>query len=266
MTGAAIGLELRRSRTLVLWLGIVTALYAGLISLFYANVAENAAEWEKLLEVYPKEIMLAFGIEGNFADPGVFLGSYVYGFLWPFVAAISAIVLGTRVAADVDRGFADVVLATPLDRRRHLVASIAVQLVAIALLALVMVGFILLADLLIEPDFPAANVALSAIHMTAFGIAIAGVTTLLAVLLLDRGRAAAIAAGVIIVMYLLNVIAAIAPDYDQLAVLSAFRYLGVKELIAEGTYPFESSLLFLAVGVGGWVFALLAFRNRDLAA
>jgi beta-exotoxin I transport system permease protein len=266
MTGAAIALEIRRSRTLVFWLGIVTALYAGFISLFYANVADNAEQWKKLLEVYPKELMLAFGIEGNFADPGVFLGAYVYSFLWPFIGSIAAIALATRVAADVDRGFADVVLATPLDRRRQLLASIVVQVAAIAFLAVVMVAFILLADLVIEPNFPADRVALSAVHATAFGVAIAGVTTLLAVLLLDRGRAAAIAAGALVVMYLLNVVAAIAPEYRELGVVSAFRYLDLKGLVSTGAYPVENSLLFLAVGIGGWVLALLAFRSRDLAA
>jgi ABC-2 type transport system permease protein len=266
MTLTAIALDLRRSRTLVFWLGIVTALYAGFISLFYANVAENAEQWEKLLEVYPKEIMLAFGIEGSFADPGVFLSGYVFNFLWPFVGAIAAIVLATRVAADVDRGFTDIVLATPLDRRRQLVASIVVQVVAIGFLAVVMIAFILLADLLIEPNFPAGRVAVSAVHATAFGLAIAGATTLLSVLLLDRGRAAAIAAGVLVIMYLLNVVAAIAPDYENLAIVSAFRYLDLKGLISTGTYPVGNSLLFLAVGVGGWGLALLAFRNRDLAA
>jgi len=117
MTVAAFSLDLRRSRTLVTWLAVITAAYAGFISIFYTNVVENAAQFEQLLEAYPKELLAAFGIgEGSFADPGIFLTGYIYNFLWPLVAAIVAIAVATRVAGDAGRGFLDVVLSTRLSR------------------------------------------------------------------------------------------------------------------------------------------------------
>ena len=89
MTGAAFALDLRRSRTLIIGLVAVTALYAGFISVFYTNVVENAEQFESLLDAYPKELLVAFGLgEGSFADPGIFLSGYVFNFLWPLVAAI----------------------------------------------------------------------------------------------------------------------------------------------------------------------------------
>jgi ABC-2 type transport system permease protein len=266
MNLTAFRLELRRGRTLLTWLAIVTALYAGFITLFYANVAQNAAAFEDLLKLYPKELMLAFGIEGNFADPAVFLTGYVFNFLWPFIGAIAAIVLATRVAADADRGFLDIALATPIARVRYLAASIVTQVVGLTVLAVAMIAAIVAADLFIEPDFPTGNIVLSILPSLAFGVAIAGPSTLLAVLLLDRGRAAGIAAGVIVLMYLLNVIAAIAPDYDALAAVSAFHYFDLKGLIRSGEYPVGDTLVFLVVGGVGWLLSLLAFRRRDLAA
>ncbi len=266
MNATPLRLELRRSRMLVLALAVVTALYAGFITVFYTNVAENAAEFEKLLEVYPKEIMLAFGIEGDFADPGVFLGAYVFNFLWPLVAAIGAISLATRVAADADRNFLELPLSTPVTRGRYLLASIATQVVGIAILAVVMVGAILVADLLIEPDFPTGRVALATLHAVAFGVAIAGPTTAAAVAFLDRGRAAALVAGILIVMYLLNVIAQLAPELEAASTLSAFRYFALKELLDTGRYPLADSLLFGSIGIPGWVLAVWLFRRRDLVA
>jgi ABC-2 type transport system permease protein len=258
-------LDLRRSRALLGWLVVITAAYAGFITVFYTNVAENAEEFEKLLEVYPKELLVAFGIEGNFADPGVFLSGYVFSFLWPLIAAIGAIALATRVAADADRGFLDIVLATRLPRVRHLAASIGSQALGIALLAATMVGAIALADLLIEPDFPTARVLAAGVHAFAFGAAIAGPATLLAVAFLDRGRAAGVVAGVLVLMYLLNVVAALAPEVDALATISAFRYFDVRDLIGAGAYPVADSLLLGGVGVAGWALSLVAFRRRDLA-
>ncbi|HEU0236286.1 MAG TPA: hypothetical protein VFR14_07600 [Candidatus Limnocylindrales bacterium] len=266
MSARALLLDLRRSRTLLGWLVVITAAYAGFITVFYTNVAENAEEFEKLLEVYPKELLIAFGIEGNFADPGVFLSGYVFSFLWPLIAAIGAIALATRIAADVDRGFLDIVLATRLPRVRHLAASIGSQALGIGLLAGTMVGAIVLADLLIEPDFPTARVLAAGVHAFAFGAAIAGPATLFAVVFLDRGRAAGIVAGVLVLMYLLNVVAALAPEVDALATISAFRYFDVRDLIGDGAYPVGDSLLLGGVGAAGWALSLLVFRRRDLAA
>jgi ABC-2 type transport system permease protein len=267
MTGTAFGLDLRRSRTLIVGLVVVTALYAGFISIFYTNVVENAEQFESLLDAYPRELLVAFGLgEGSFADPGIFLSGYVFSFLWPLVAAIAAIVLGTRVASDANRGFLDVVLATPLRRVHHLLGSIGTQLVAIAIVALAMVAGVFVGDLLIEPNFPEDRVALSALHSLAFGAAIAGPTTLLAVVLLDRGRAAGIAAGVLVVMYLFNVVAALAPDVDWLSSLSAFRYFNLQGLIGRGEYPVSDSLLLGLIALAGWTAAIVAFRRRDLSA
>ena len=267
MTGSAFGLDLRRSRTLIVALVVVTALYAGFISVFYTNVVENAEQFEALLDAYPRELLVAFGLgEGSFADPGIFLSGYVFNFLWPLVAAIGAIAIATRVASDANRGFLDVVLSTPLRRVEHLLGSIGTQLSGLAILAVAMVMGVFVGDLLIEPNFPEDRVALSALHALAFGAAIAGPSTLLAVVLLDRGRAAGIVAGVLVVMYLFNVVAALAPDVDWLASLSVFRYFNLQGLISRGDYPIRDSLLLGAIAVAGWATAIMAFRRRDLAA
>jgi len=262
----AFRLELRRGRMLVFWIGLLSALYAGFITLFYPTIIENSADFEKMLEVYPKELMAAFGIVGSLSDPGVFLNSYIFQFLWPLVAAIVAIILATRVAADSASGFLELPLSTRLPRLRYLSATIVGQIIALAVLAAVTVGSIWAVDLLIAPDFPIDRLALAGVHSLAMGLAIAGPTTLLAIVFLDRGRAGGLAAGILVQMYLANVIAQLSPDLTWLANLSAFHYFDLKPVIDTGTYPTADSALFLAVAIGGWILALLAFRRRDLAA
>jgi hypothetical protein len=262
----ALRLELRRGRLLVLWMAVLSALYAGFITLFYPTIIENAADFEKMLEMYPKELMAAFGIVGSLSDPGTFLNSYIFQFLWPLVAAIAAIFLATRVAVDADRGFLELPLSTRLPRLRYLGATIVGQVVALTVLAAVTIASIWAVDLLIEPDFATDRLVLSGVHALAMGLAFAGPTTLLAVLFLDRGRAGGLAAGILILMYLANVIAQLSPELAWLANLSAFHYFDLKPVIDSGTYPVGDSALYLAFAVGGWVLALVAFRRRDLAA
>ena len=64
--------------------------------------------------------MAAFGITGDLGDPGMFINSYIFQFLWPLVAAIVAILLATRVAVDAESGFLELPLSTRLPRLRYL--------------------------------------------------------------------------------------------------------------------------------------------------
>lgn len=262
----AFRLDLRRSRMLVLWIGLVSLLYAGVMTAFFPTIKDNAAEFAKMLEIYPKELMAAFGISGSLGDPGVFLNSYIFQFLWPLVAAIVAILAATRLAADADRGFLELPLSTRLPRVRYLTAVVVSQVVAVAVVAAATVAGVVLVDLFIAPDFDWARLGLAGVHALAFGIAIAGVTTFLAVVFLDRGRAGGLAAAILIVMYLLNVVAQLSKDVDWVARFSAFHYFDLRQLIDSGTYPVADSALFLVVAVAGWVLAAIAFRRRDLAA
>jgi ABC-2 type transport system permease protein len=210
--------------------------------------------------------MAAFGISGSLGDPGTFLNSYVFQFLWPLLSAVAAIIMATRVAVDADRGFLELPLSTRLPRLRYLSATIGAQAVGMAILATVTIAAVWIVDLAIEPDFAIDRLALAGVHAFALGVAICGVTAFLAVVLLDRGRAGGVAAGILIVMYLINVVAQLAPDLRWMASFSAFHYFDLKHVIDSGEYPLADSTLYMVVAVLGWALALLAFRRRDLAA
>lgn len=259
-------LELRRGRSLVLWVAVVAMFYAGFITAFYPTIRANAAEFEKMLAIYPKELMAAFGISGSLGDPGTFVNSYIYQFLWPLVAAIAGIFMATRLAADADTGFLDLPLSSRLPRVRYLASAIAAHVVGLAILTALTVGSIVVVDRVVGPHLDAMRLALSGVHAFLFAAAVAGVTTVLAVVLLDRGRAGGIAAGILIVMYLLNVVAQLSPDFRDLERLSAFHYFDLREVVGNGVYPLGDSLVFLAFALGGWLLALILFRRRDLAA
>jgi hypothetical protein len=263
---SALILEVRRGRMVVLSVGLVAVLYAGGITLFYPVVLDHAAEYEQLMSIYPKELMVAFGIQGSLGDAGTFFNSYVFQFLWPLVAAIAAIALGTRIAADAESGFLDLPLSTRLPRLRYLASAIVSQVLSLGAIALMMIGAIVIADLLIKPDFPTGRIVLAGVHALAMALAIAGVATLLAIAFLDRGRAGGLVAGILIVMYLLNVLAALSPDMAGLGQLSAFRYFNLRDLIDGGAYPIGDTLLYLAVAIAGWLLSFVAFHRRDLAA
>jgi ABC-2 type transport system permease protein len=266
MTGAMVRLELRRTRSLVGGLVAIIVLYAGAIAAFYPTIRSNTAAVDAYMQAFPKGFLAAFGMTGSLSDPGVFYGTYIGSFLWPVAAAMVGIVLASRpVAADLDRGYLELTLATPVSRTRLLTVAIAGQVAAISVLAVVMIGSVLAGGAAVNAGFDAGRFLLPLPTTIAFGAAIAGPTTLASVITLSRGRSAGIAAGVLIVMYLIRILVGIQPDLGWLGGLSLFQYGDPGRIVASGTLPPGDTLVLTGIGVVGWVAAVVLFRRRDLA-
>jgi ABC-2 type transport system permease protein len=264
---AIFDLDLRRSRSLLLWGSAVSAGYASVMALIYPTVHANAARIDDYIKIFPKEMMAAFGVHGSLADPGIFFNTYIATFLWPLVAAIIGIVLATRpIGADLDRGFLELVVSSPLPRRRYLAVSILGQLLVTTVVAAATIAGVLIVGALVGAGFPADRFLLAIPFMASFAWAIAGFATLLSVVTLSRGTAGGITVGVLLAMYLANLISAIEPKLAWLADVSVFGHFNAERLIADGAIPWGEIGVFVAIAGGCWLLAVALFGWRDLAA
>ncbi|HYO43265.1 MAG TPA: ABC transporter permease subunit [Candidatus Limnocylindrales bacterium] len=263
----AFRMELRRNRSLTVWLGVMLLGYGAVMGAMYPVMVENDEVFKAYMASFPKELLAAFGMTGSLSDPGVFYTTYIASWLWPIMAAIAALLIGTRaVAADLDRGFLDLPLSTRVSRTRYLGASIAGQAIVMAVLAVTAVAGVWIVGRLVDAQFDARNFALAGVLSWLFGCAIAAVATLLSVLTLSRGRAAGIVAGILVLMYLAFVVTQISADWAWLAPISAWDHFETTPLIDSGVVPAGDMALFAVIAIAGWVAALIAFRGRDLAA
>ena len=263
----AFRLELRRNRSLTIWLGVLLLGYGASMGAMYPIMVQNDEVFRIYMKSFPKEFLAAFGMTGSPSDPGVFFTTYIASWLWPVMAAIGALLIGTRAAAaDLDRGFLDLPLSTPISRSRYLGASIAGQALVMAVLALTAIAGVWVVGRLVDADFDAVNFLLAGVLAWLFGCAIAGVTTLLSVITLSRAQAAGIAGGVLVAMYLVFVVTQVSPDWAWLATLSAWDHFETTPIIDHGTVPIGDMALFAGIAIAGWLGALAAFRGRNLAA
>ena len=267
MTALTFRLELRRSRMLALWLTVVVLAYGGIIAGMFPILQDNSKLLEDYMKILPKELLAAFGMSGTLTDPGVFFSTYIGSFLWPVIAAMGAIVLATRpLAADVERGWAEVVLGTPLTRSRALGAAILAQAIVLAVLAFAAAAGVVVVGALVGAGFDPARFFAASVVFWLFACAIAGVTSFVAALTLSRGIAAGVAAGALLIMYLTNIVAELVVDLAWLADFGWFRYLTVTELIDSGTMPWTSVAVFGVVAVVGWAASAVVFARRALLA
>jgi ABC-type transport system involved in multi-copper enzyme maturation permease subunit len=267
MTGTALRLELRRSRSLTLWLAVVVLVYGAFIAAFYPFIRDNAKLLDQYMAVLPKGMLAAFGLEGGLSNHGVFFTTYISGMLWPIVVAIAATFLGTRmVAADADRGFIELPLATRISRARYLAAGIAGQILVLGALSLATVGGVLVVAAIVNAGFDAGRFLMEVPLLFAFACALAGLATLLSVITLNRGMSAGIVTAGLLASYLLDAVSRLDADLDWLGSLSAFRYLRSTSAIDQGVAPVGELAMFGALAVVTWATAVWLFRTRDLVA
>jgi hypothetical protein len=267
MSGIVLRLELRRSRSLTVWLAVVVLVYGAFIAGFYPVIRDNVKLLDEYMALFPKALMASFGLEGSLSDHGVFFNTYIASMLWPIVAAIAGTILGTRtVAADLDHGFIELPLATRVDRVHYLAAGIAGQILVIGVLALASVAGVLVVGAIVNAGFDAGRFLLDVPLLFLFACALAGLTTLLSVITLSRAVSAGVVAGGLLAMYLLDAVSKLEADLDWLGALSVFRYLRSTSAINQGVLPVGEMALFGVVGLVTWGMAVWIFRTRDLVA
>jgi ABC-2 type transport system permease protein len=267
MIGVVLWLELRRSRAIAFGLGAILVLYSSFIGAFYPVIRDNAKLIDDYMAVFPKGMLAAFGMEGTLSNHGIFFNTYIGGLLWPIVAAIAAAILGTRqVAADLDRGFLELPMATRIDRVRYLATGICGQVIVLAALSSVVVVALLAVGIVVGAGFDGARFLMEVPLLFLFACALGGTATLLSVVTLSRQLSAGLVAGGLLVMYLLDAVSRLQADLDYLGLPSAFRYLRSSTAIDDGVLPLGPMCLFGAIAVVTWGLAVWRFRVRDLVA
>ena len=267
MIGVVLRLELRRSRSMAIGLGAILLLYGSFIAAFYPVIRDNAKLIDDYMAVFPKGMLAAFGMEGTLSNQGVFFNTYIGSMLWPIVTAIAAAILGTRqVAADLDRGFIELPMATRIDRVRYLATGIAAQVLVLAVLSVAVIGAMLVVGGIVGAGFDGVRFLMEVPLLFLFACSLGGTATLLSVVTLSRQVSAGVVAGGLLVMYLLDAVSRLQPDLEWLGVPGAFRYLRSTSAIDEGVLPLGPTVLFGAIAVVTWGLAIWRFRSRDLVA
>jgi ABC-2 type transport system permease protein len=109
---------LSRSRGAILGWGLTILLIGMLMVTFFDSIAENAAQFEQLMDIYPPEMVAFFSESGafDFTSPEGFLSIEFFSFT-PLILGVFAILMGSGLlAADEERGVLDLLAAQPVSR------------------------------------------------------------------------------------------------------------------------------------------------------
>jgi ABC-2 type transport system permease protein len=261
--GAAIRAQVRRglrdmSRTPLQW-GLPLGLFSAMIVFVWPSIEDSTRE---LMKNYPQGLKEAFGLT-ELDSVESYIAVEMLSFIVPLAVAFLAVRTVARSISGAEEGrWLDTLLATPLTRERLVVGVLIVTAIVVAAVLAVTLALTMVAGVLSGTDPSLAKIGRGMANVWPLAMFFAGVATLLAGRFRGSAAVTATAAGILVGMYLLDVLGRVADELESLRWISAFRHYG--DAVRDGIDPLAFVGLTLAGATLAAVGALM-LRSRDLA-
>jgi ABC-2 type transport system permease protein len=252
----------RRKRYAPLAWGLPLGLMAVMVVAVFPSI-QGSSQLDELIKAYPDALKQAFGIsDESFSSISGYLAAELFSMIAPFTAAAFTIhAIATGISGAEHRGVLDVTLSAPA-RRRHLLAGHLAGAAAVLLaIALVLGVLTQAAALAFGVDLPVGDTVAGVLNLWPLGFFFGGVTVLLAGLTRRAAVVGGGAAGVLAVMYLVEVLGKLSDAFAAVDGLSAFHYSG--SAIEDGLEPASFAIL-VAAGALLAAAGCVLFERRDV--
>jgi ABC-2 type transport system permease protein len=260
VSAAILGMELRlRART-------VLAAASGLVCVALLVGALFPALGSSIGDVdLPKGVGDLLG-GGQFSTISGWLRTEIASVYGPLVFAGVAIVAAAATTAGEEEGrILGVVLAHPVPRSTLLLAKAAAVAVEVGVLTVACFAGLLGAVALAGGGVGAGDLAALALHLGFFGLVTGALALAAAAASGRRALAAGVAAGVTVLMFLVNGFAPAVGGLDWLKYVTTFHWYEGSDPITTGVHPADLAVLAAATAVL-LAAALAGFARRDLRA
>jgi len=251
--------HLRERRRSVLAWGIPLGLWSAFIVAIFPSIEGTLS---KLAKSYPPALKEAFGV-GELANVEQYLQAEMLSLIVPLALgylAVRAVASGLSGAAESGR--LDVLLSAPVSRRSLAAASFAATGVELAAVLLVAVAFAGLGSLVSGAGLSLGSALAGFANVWPLALLFAGLGIVATGWSLRTSVVTGSVAGVLVSMYVIDLVGRLDPGLSGVRYLSVFKYYG--NAIEDGIEPLAfCGTVVVAIGVaalGAWL-----FERRDLS-
>jgi ABC-2 type transport system permease protein len=248
-----------RRRSVLAW-GIPLGLWSAFIVAIFPSIEDALS---KATEGYPPALKEAFGIS-ELSNVEQYLQAEMLSLIVPLALgylAVRAVASGLSGAAESGR--LDVLLSAPVSRRSVAAASFAASAVELAAVLAVTVALTGLGSLLSGAGLDFVSAVAGYANVWPLALLFAGLGVVATGWSLRTAVVTGSVAGVLVSMYVIDLVGRLDPDLSGIRYLSVFKYYG--NAIEDGIDP----VAFLGIAASATAVAALGawlFERRDLAA
>lgn len=243
------------------------AAYAVLILAIWPSLRDNLTLLDQLWQSYPESIRKAFGGENlQFATFNGFLVVEYFNNMWLIVMiAFSVSIATAAIAAEIEKGTIEILLAQPISRRAVLVTRyFFLELGTLLIIAATFIPIVLGAPL-VGGDLRDLGLLVLTFPSFLFFSAIGSMTFFFSAVFSSRGRAIFVSLGIVIFSYALDILAKINDTVGSLHFLSLFYYWDPYRYLHDLDFAWGDIAVLASIAIISTAGAVAWFERRDIA-
>jgi len=240
-----------------------------LLWMYVALFPTIRAQSEQIQEIFGQNegFGKALGIEQlDFSTLESFLTFEYFNFLWPLLIIFISISFAGTIVRDFERGTMDFVLSRPISRLKIFAGRAVTALLAIFLFNIISVFAIFPLVTLHGIDYTFSNYMYILPIGFLFGAAVVAIACFFSVMFSERGRIYLLTGGILVFMFVIDIISAFKENLNNFKYLSFFHYYDPAEAIIDSSLSVVSIGVFTAVVIVGLVAGAVVFKRRDVNA
>ena len=236
------------------------------VALFPSMQAESEA-LAVALESIPDAFITAFGIEDlNITTIENFLSMEHFSFVWPIMVILLLLAIAGRgFAGEIEQGTVEILLSCPVSRIQVFAARYLVGVFSLLVFTVVSVFSVVPLAALHGVEYAIASFASVAVVSLLFGWTILSIGVLFSVVFSERSRVYMATGGILLVMYVLNVVSALKEELADLRLMSFFHYYNYNDALIRNQLNLDGVLVFVAAALVCTIVAAWWFTRRDIA-
>jgi len=236
------------------------------IALFPSMQAQSET-LNKAYENMPEGFYKAFGIEElNISTIENFVAMEHFSMIWPIMVIIMLMAIaGTGLAGEIERGTAEILLSRPVSRVKIFFARYMSGVFSLLIFTIVSIFAIVPLAAIHGVTYHLENFAYVAIISFLFGWVIFSLAMMCSAFFSERSRVYMVSGSILLVMYVLNIAAALKESLKDLKYLSFFHYYNYNDALIRHTLSLNDILVFVGVAVVCTIVGVWWFKKRDMA-
>lgn len=233
----------------------------------FPSIQQQAEIFTEIMEGYPEGFLKAFGIDEsfNFSTIENFLSIEQFSLVWPIILIFIIVSLaGSGISGEIERGTAEILLSRPVSRLKIFFGRYLAGLFTLLVFTIFSVFAISPLSELHNIDYIFENYITFSILGFLFGWAVFSLAMMFSALFSEKGKTYMLTAGILVVMYVLNLVAALKENLQDLKFLSFFHYFNYQGALIHNTIELETIWVFAAVIIFCTLIGAICFSKRDI--
>lgn len=259
--------ELSQRRWAILGFCLGAFLFLLLYVSIYPSFQNESAKFNEVLESYPKALLEAFNIDQlNLNSLSGYVSVEHFSLVWPLMAIFFTLSMaGQTIAGEIEKGTLTVLLSLPLGRPKIIISKYLSGIISLLIFIISSIFTLIPLAKLFSLSISVENVGKVALLSMMFSLAVYSVGILFSSIFSEKSRVYFVVGGLLLIMYIANIVSGLIKSLDSLKYLSFFHYYQPDKAIVQGRLYLSSFIVFVVTIAVTFALSNYIFSKRDIS-